>query len=555
MQANLSFSEFPYFVIIAKPIAIKDKSNIIKLGNLYLHFATTEIFDIQFYERLLNDFFLVWLREEGSIIINQIESEAQTKAKLETEIGINAHFPALWALKDSSHFSTSEIEKLNKPFGKSDKTIKEFYDEIFILNSFNCFKKLEQQEKEIIDELIPMLLKEKGWLKEGVSAGKVDSFIKNFKINVEHREFDRFDEKNVSKFTTLLSLRHIINICCCCFNYDMSTIHSFMVTGIIQKGDTSNSGFLNRLTSYFSKLFFYVPKGETKNIINFNKYDAYNSASFKERAFMKTCVNRISFLIKNEKKKEYNDSAHKHLQLESQSMKNFNPDNVSAFAVFDFKKNWCDENEIIPKLLKKKLNKYLIEPILDCGAGLGDIAYKAFPDKEAILLDINSIEDNGVNKSPLHSIVTKSFFDFFPKKRIKTLLISHTLQFIDSDINQLNKQIQYLNPETIIHISNLNDDIMGDLLKWTKDNYSVSNPEERIENFAKDYVIVDDLKFEATIKCSTFKELAKQISYLMMFDLSETGDQLENFLKTKLQKPEFSFNQIIEVFQKPKTII
>jgi|GEM_PF-1950717 len=553
LWTNLSFHDFPYFVVIAKPISTKDKNGIIKLGNLYLHFATTELKEDKFYHRLLNDFLLIWLREEGGVIINQIGSEAADRAKKEVTISHNTHLPAIWALKDTTQFGQSEIDKLGTQLGTSGKTFKDFYYEIFIINSMDCYSQLEAQEKKIIDELIPILLKNKGWLKDGVTVPYVDAFIKVVKQNVEHKAFKVFTKDEVCRFTTLLTLRHIVNVCFCCFDFEIDEIHSLLSTGIADKEDKKAVGYSTKLTGYFSKLFLYSPKEKNKNITTFNKQDAFNSASVKERDFMKACAAKISLLIKTEKKNEYNTSAVANFKLDSQEMKKFNTDNVSRLAVFDFKKNWCNENEKIPQLLKEKAGKYLVAPILDCGAGLGDIAYKAFPEKEAILIDVNPIEDKETPTSPLHKNVIKSIFDFYPEKQIKTLLISHTLQFIDSDIDLLNRQIQFLNPATIIHVSNENNDIMGDILKWTKENYANSNPEERISGFPSGYDRIEEIKFKADVKCNTFTQLAKQISYLMMIDLSETGDQLEKFLKTKLKKPEFKFNQIIEVFQKTKT--
>ncbi len=152
--------------------------------------------------------------------------------------------------------------------------------------------------------------------------------------------------------------------------------------------------------------------------------------------------------------------------------------------------------------------------------------------------------------SPLHNHIEKNFFDYFPEKQINTLLISHTLQFIDSDLELLNKHIELINPENIILVLNENNDIMGEILKWTKENYEVSNPEEIIEGFPVGYACVEKIGFVAKIKCYSFTDLAKQISYLMMIDLSETGKLLEKFLEDKLTIPEFDFNQVIEIYKR-----
>ncbi len=551
LKTRLYFSEFPYFAVLAKPIIAKDKTETNKLGNLYLHFATTESKPKEFYQRLLNDYLLIWLREEGSVIINQVASEAVSRTKAQFTLTYSAHLPAIWDLKNDTIFSKSEINKLGEEFGKNTgKKLNDFFYAVFFLPE--NLSELATTENKIIDELIPLLLKNKGWLKSGVTTGAMNTFINSIKKDVEHKNFTDFSQEKISLFISLLSLRHIVNICFCCFDYKIDEIHSLLTKGEINRQDTKAKGFSNKLTGYFSKLFFYTHRGN--NIINFKKQDAYDSASDKEREFMRKCVIKIAQLIKEENKVNYNNTAVSNLQLNSIEVKKYNTDNVSRLAVFDFKQNWCNENQIIPTLLKEKAGKYLVPPILDCGAGLGDIAYNAFPDKEAILIDVNPIEDKETPISPTHKSIVTSIFDYAPDKQIETLLISHTLQFIDSDIDLLNKQIKFLNPTNIILVLNENNDIMGDILKWTKENYENSNPEEKIKGFPSEYKCVESIAFTADVKCNTFAQLAKQISYLMMIDLSETGNQLEKFLQSKLgRKPEFTFNQVIEIYQKPKS--
>ena len=75
--------------------------------------------------------------------------------------------------------------------------------------------------------------------------------------------------------------------------------------------------------------------------------------------------------------------------------------------------------------------------ILDIGAGLGDIAYIAFPQKTAVLLDINKATGRDFPLSEKHSRITSDFFDYKPTQKFNTLLISHSLQFIDEDFEKL----------------------------------------------------------------------------------------------------------------------
>jgi hypothetical protein len=544
---------FPYFVVIIKPISTTGKNGLIRLGNLYLHFALTDSKDDMFYHRFLNDFVHLWLREEGNVVIDKITDEKSKQQKLELAKDLNLHLPDIWASKNSEVFDNTEINKINKPFGTSGKTLKDFYDEVFFFNYKKCQSLLEELEKKIIEDLIPILLFNNKLISNYAKLKRSDEFIK-IKMNVEHQEFTGFEIKDVKRFITLLALRHIVNVCFCCFGLSIDEVHNFLTTGSIipEANKEGKFSYSNRLTVYFSKLFFYVRKnnGKREKIIDFKKENVYSSASGKEKLFLKDCVSEIQRIISVDKIDDYNKIAIANCQITVHNGKKYNPESVSFLAVYTFKTTACNENEIIPVLLKERAGKYLVGPIIDCGAGLGDIAYHAFPEKEAILVDVNSIEHKEILRSPLHEIVNKSIFDYYPTKDIKTLLISHTLQFIDSDIERLNNLVHRLHPDNIILILNENNDIMGEILKWTKDHYDNPNPEEKVIGFPLGYDCVERINFSSTVKCTSFLFLAKQISYLMMIDLSETGDQLEKFLQTKLEFPEFNFNQVIEIYQR-----
>lgn len=224
---------------------------------------------------------------------------------------------------------------------------------------------------------------------------------------------------------------------------------------------------------------------------------------------------------------------------------------VSAIEVFDFKENWCDENKIIAGLIRKKAAKYFVPPILDVGAGLGDIAYNAFADKKAICIDVNKIWEADCPLSQNHERKQVDFFDYKPDEQINTLFISHTLQFIDEDIGKLNKKIKEINPAYVILVMNDNTDFMGTLIEWAKKNFEDSNPEVHIAGFPQGYNLVKRIPFKATLRCKDFDKLAKQIGYLMVVDLKETIKGLKVFLKQQLNKePRFTFKQTIEIYQR-----
>lgn len=221
---------------------------------------------------------------------------------------------------------------------------------------------------------------------------------------------------------------------------------------------------------------------------------------------------------------------------------------VSKQAVFAFKDRYCDENTIIPGLLVSQFADDLIAPILDVGAGIGDIAYNALHGKETILLDPNPTEATDLPLREHHRSVVGDFFDYTPDKPLGTLLISHTLQFIDDDVQRLNARIARLAPERIVLVLNSNDDIMGELATWADEHFPEANPERRLRDFPKDYNLVKRAPFIAQVSCPDFVTLAQQVAYLTLVNLGEKEALLISFLRDRLTSPSFTFNQTIESY-------
>jgi hypothetical protein len=226
--------------------------------------------------------------------------------------------------------------------------------------------------------------------------------------------------------------------------------------------------------------------------------------------------------------------------------------NITADEVSYFKNGICNENPIIISLLRREAFQFLEPPIVDVGAGLGDISFHTFPEKNAVCLDINAIpEDCPVSKN--HKRIQQDFFEYFPAEPVGTLLLSHVLQFIDGDVARLNEKIRQLDPRYLIVISNTNSDFMGKLVKWAASNLSDSNPEIQLSKFPSSYRSVKSIPFEATISCIDFESLAEQVGYLMVADILSHKEKLMAFLKNELNNiPSFSFGQTIEIYEQEK---
>lgn len=224
---------------------------------------------------------------------------------------------------------------------------------------------------------------------------------------------------------------------------------------------------------------------------------------------------------------------------------------VTKTEVSDFKNKWCNENQIITNIIKNGLVHYFNEPILDVGAGLGDIAFNALYNKEVICIDVNKFTEQDYPLSKNHQRFQIDFFDYVPDEKINTVFISHTLQFLDEELKILNERIKAIDPENIILILNKNNDFLGKLLEWSEQNFVNSNPEVSIPNFPDGYEIREVVDFKATLKCESYNDLATQISYLMLIDLDENiKSNLVEYLKLILDSPGFEFNQQIKIYSK-----
>ncbi|MFC2175952.1 hypothetical protein ACFLR1_03160 [Bacteroidota bacterium] len=226
-------------------------------------------------------------------------------------------------------------------------------------------------------------------------------------------------------------------------------------------------------------------------------------------------------------------------------------DRVTKLEVADFKNKWCNENPIIASIVKNKIANHFKPPILDVGAGLGDIDYNALADKEVICIDVNKITEEDYPLADKHKRIQIDFFDYIPEKPINTVFISHTLQFIDEDVVKLNEKLNEIAPDNLIIVLNKNNDFMGELIEWSEQHYENPNPEVKLDNFPIGYSQVEQVDFKAKLTCDSFDHLANQISYLMLIDLDATKQPLLiSFLNERLSNPEFEFNQVIEIYTK-----
>jgi hypothetical protein len=225
---------------------------------------------------------------------------------------------------------------------------------------------------------------------------------------------------------------------------------------------------------------------------------------------------------------------------------------ISTDDVKDFKITFCNENEIIKGLLKKDFLPLFEETIMDVGGGTADILSEIVPEKNVIQLDVLDFSDTSIPE--MHTRIIGDFLDTNLLKglpMITTLFMSHVHQFIDYDLKKLKNAITQINAKRIILVEDVNDDMLGEVMRFSLETFPNANPEVLIEGFPFGYRKIKSVPFTATLTCSTFIELTKQCLYLMDLEHSqENFDKMSQFLELKLMEPTFTINQEINVYEK-----
>src|ERR1700733_6738906 len=103
-----------------------------------------------------------------------------------------------------------------------------------------------------------------------------------------------------------------------------------------------------------------------------------------------------------------------------------------AEALAAFKRD-CNEIPIIADLLRREFAPYLLEPILDVGAGAGELAALAFPDHTAFLLDLDPYR---APRNVRHTRKTGNFESVdLAELRSNTILFCHSMNYLVRDID------------------------------------------------------------------------------------------------------------------------
>ena len=226
---------------------------------------------------------------------------------------------------------------------------------------------------------------------------------------------------------------------------------------------------------------------------------------------------------------------------------------ITEESLLGFKSS-TKENEKVIGILKNQLSNYLFSPILDVGAGIGDIALEGFPDKEAILVDRLNFAEYSHSKK--HKRILADFFNIYKQHEnlSGTVIYSHVLQYLDNDYDELVKATELIAPKTIFTVTNCNDGEMKKIVDWSIDNIPDANPEIDLATFPVccGYKLVKKIPFSVEATESNFHDLAVLVAYLIDSSKEKYLQRIENFLKEVLRTPTFSINQEIKVYERVK---
>jgi hypothetical protein len=189
-------------------------------------------------------------------------------------------------------------------------------------------------------------------------------------------------------------------------------------------------------------------------------------------------------------------------------------------ALASFKRD-CDEINVIAKVLREQFSLDLTEPLLDVGAGSGELASLAFPDLAAVLIDI---DDYGTPANPKHMRIIGDFLHTdLSAAQPRTILFCHSATYVGMDAKKFGKKLVDSGAEVVLVVSNENGGVLGeivDFLQKTPIDFScpfhVPVPEGKLER---------KVPFSAKLTCTDIHTMAGHIVRVVL-DLPSTSPAL-----------------------------
>ena len=237
LHNELEFKQYPNYCVIVRPIAVSEGKKTVPLGNIFLHFATMTEKTDEFYLRLINDFLLVWFKENGVKMIGEIQHKAiqQDKESKTTKI----------YLPNFSHLSETAHDRLSRTMNERDNySLQTYFDD-----TFSSPEKIEEFKKKCLEmakiAIDKFIILEKYCRDENtdISNLKLEEITDCIRCD---RKFwnkeghDKLKERYDPKFfETLLLKRELFKIGFLYFEISKSLLVNFIANGEVNKSLTS----------------------------------------------------------------------------------------------------------------------------------------------------------------------------------------------------------------------------------------------------------------------------------------------------------------------------
>jgi hypothetical protein len=221
---------------------------------------------------------------------------------------------------------------------------------------------------------------------------------------------------------------------------------------------------------------------------------------------------------------------------------------LTAARLAHFKGHVNDENTHIAKAIRAIMPPPAGGGVLDVGAGLGDIAAHAFPERAAELIDILAFPPSPVD---VHRRAQIDFFDYQPTGAYDVMVLSHVLQYLDDDLNRLVNKVREISPRFILVVSNRPTSLGSKIEDWFSRHKIEANGERIFKKCPlSEYRLIDRRAVTGTLRCGSIGELALQLSG-MIYDVELDGRVLSSFcdwLELRLKIPLVKITQHISLY-------
>jgi hypothetical protein len=206
----------------------------------------------------------------------------------------------------------------------------------------------------------------------------------------------------------------------------------------------------------------------------------------------------------------------------------------------------CNETERITELLRGQFRDELVPPLLDVGAGSGEVAFRAFPQLKAFLLD-REAGDLPVSTNHERRVGDFAKADFGDMKP-KTLIFSHSAYYFANDASAFGKTLARSGAERALVVSNEKDGLLKDAADFVQSlGVSFSNP---FHTPLPGATLLRKLPFTGELDCKDFHVMAKHIVRTML-DLENCPlvSKVEDWLQSRMKDPKADIVEAIYCYR------